>query len=185
MQKWYQHLRRRWVKGTMRFTGLFDGPKKIVTKKTAQNSPKSTIWRKNWHITLFFSNHINNEKSAQQVGLGYHEVFGLVRWPKKNSHQKNSSKQPKIDYTEQKRTYNVVFSNHISNKKSAQQVDLGYHEVFGLVRWPKKNSHQKNSSKQPKIDFKEQKMAKNILFSQKETSWYPRPTCCALFLLLI
>ena len=55
--------------------------------------------------------------------------------------------QPKIDYTEQKRAYNVVFSNHISNKKSAQQVGLGYHEVFGLVRWPKKNSDQKNSSK--------------------------------------
>ena len=54
--------------------------------------------------------------------------------------------QPKIDFTEQKRAYDIVFSNHIDNEKGAQQVGLGYHEVFGLVRWPKKNSHQKNSS---------------------------------------
>ena len=47
-------VRSRWVKGTMRFLGWFDGPKKIVTKKTAQNSPKLTIRSKNWHITLFF-----------------------------------------------------------------------------------------------------------------------------------
>ena len=46
--------------------------------------------------------------------------------------------QPKIDYTEQKRAYDIVFSNHIDNKKGAQQVGLGYHEVFGLVQWPKK-----------------------------------------------
>ena len=65
----------------------------------------------------------------------------------KNSDQKNSSKKPKIDYTEQKRAYNVVISNHIDNKKRAQQLGLEYHEVFGLVRWPKKNSDQKNSSK--------------------------------------
>ena len=37
------------------------------------------------------------------------------------------------DYTEQKRAYNVVFSNHINNKKRAQQLGLEYHEVFGLV----------------------------------------------------
>ena len=41
--------------------------------------------------------------------------------------------QPKIDYTEQKRAYDIVFSNHINNEKGAQQVGLGYHEVFGLV----------------------------------------------------
>ena len=55
--------------------------------------------------------------------------------------------QPKIDFTEQKRAYDIVFSNHINNEKGAQQVGLGYHEVFGLVQWPKKNSDQKNSSK--------------------------------------
>ena len=47
-------MRSRWVKGTMRFLGWFDCPKKIVTKKTAQNSPKLTIRSKNGHITLFF-----------------------------------------------------------------------------------------------------------------------------------
>ena len=47
-------VRSRWVKGTVRFLGWFDGPKKIVTKKTAQNSPKLTIRSKNGHITLFF-----------------------------------------------------------------------------------------------------------------------------------
>ena len=30
---------------------------------------------------------------------------------------------------EQKRAHNVVFSNHINNEKSAQQVGLGYHEA--------------------------------------------------------
>ena len=79
---------------------------------------------------VVFSNHINNEKSAQQVGLGYHEVFGLVRWPKKNCYQKNSSNEPKIDYMEQK----MAFKNLFSYKKNPQQVGLGYHEVFGLVR---------------------------------------------------
>ena len=34
---------------------------------------------------------------------------------------------------EQKRAYDIVFSNHIDNEKGAQQVGLGYHEVFGLV----------------------------------------------------
>ena len=34
--------------------GLVRLAKKKVTKKTAQNSPKSTIWRKNWHTKLFF-----------------------------------------------------------------------------------------------------------------------------------
>ena len=119
---------------------------------------------------IVFSNHINNEKSAQQVGLGYHEVFGLVRWPQKNCYQKNSSKQPKIDYTEQKRAYNDVFSNHINNKKSAQQVGLGYQEVFGLIRFSKKNCYQKNSPNDPKIDYMEQKMAYNILFSYKKSA---------------
>ena len=38
----------------------------------------------------------------------------------------------------QKLAYNVVFSNHINNEKRAQQLGLEYHEVFGLVRWPKK-----------------------------------------------
>ena len=79
---------------------------------------------------VVFSNHIDNEKSAQQVGLWYHIVFGLVRWPKKYCYQKNSSNEPKIDYMEQKRAFNILFSY----KKSPQQVGLGYHEVFGLVR---------------------------------------------------
>ena len=104
------------------------------------------------------------------MGLGYHEVFGLVQWPKKNSDQKNSSKKPKIDYTEQKRAYNIVFSDHIDNKKRAQQLGLEYHEVFGLVRWPKKNSYQKNSLKKPKIDYMEKKMAFNIHFSFKKSA---------------
>ena len=47
----------------------------------------------------------------------------------------------------QKGAYIIVFSNHIDNKKGAQQVGLGYHEVFGLVQWPKKISDQKTSPK--------------------------------------
>ena len=42
---------------------------------------------------------------------------------------------------EKKLAYNIVFSNHIDNEKSAQQVGLGYHEVFGLVQWPKKQRY--------------------------------------------
>ena len=38
-----------------------------------------------------------------------------------------------INYTEQKLAYNILFSNLINNKKSAQQVGLGYQEVFGLI----------------------------------------------------
>ena len=143
--------------------GLVRWPKKNSHQKNCSKQPKIDYKEQKMDFNILFS----YIKSAQQVGQGYYEVFGLVRLPKKNSHQKNSSKQPKIDYTEQNRAYNVVFSDHINNKKSAQQVGLGYHEVFGLVRWPKKNSHQKNRSKQPKIDYKEQKMAFNILFSYK------------------
>ena len=86
---------------------------------------------------------------------------------------------------EQKLAYNVVFSNHINNKKSAQQVGLGYQEVFGLIRCSKKNFYLKNSPNEPKIDFMEQKMAYNILFLNHricpKTSWYPRTTCGAFF----
>ena len=86
---------------------------------------------------------------------------------------------------EQKLAYNVVFSNHINNKKSAQQVGLGYQEVVGLIRCSKKNFYLKNSPNEPKIDFMEQKMAYNILFLNHricpKTSWYPRTTCGAFF----
>ena len=111
-------------------------------QKNSSKKPKIDYMEKKMAFNILFS----FKKSAQQVGLEYHEVFGLVQWPKKNSYQKNISKKPRIDYTEQKRAYNVVFSNHINNKKRAQQLGLEYHEVFGLVRWPKKNSHQRNSS---------------------------------------
>ena len=61
---------------------------------------------------------------------------------------------------EKKLAYNIVFSNHIDNEKSAQQVGLGYHEVFGLVRWPKKNSDQKTAQNSPKSTIR----SKNGLF---------------------
>ena len=51
---------------------------------------------------------------------------------------------------EQKRAYDIVFSNHIDNEKGAQQVGLGYHEVFGLVQWPKKIVTKKTAQNSPK-----------------------------------
>ena len=52
---------------------------------------------------------------------------------------------------EKKLAYNIVFSNHINNKKGAQQVGLGYHEVFWLVQWPKINSDKKTAQNSPKL----------------------------------
>ena len=57
----------------------------------------------------------------------------------------------KIDYMEQKRACDIVFSNHSDNEKGAQQVGLGYHEVFGLVQWPKKIVTKKTAQNSPKL----------------------------------
>ena len=115
---------------------------------------------------VVFSNHIDNKKSAQQVGLGYHEVFGLVRWPKKNCYQKNSSNEPKIDYMEQK----MAFKNLFSYQKSAQQVGLGYHEVFGLVQWPQKIVTKKTAQMSPKLTIWSKKWPSTFFFHTEKSA---------------
>ena len=131
MQKWYQHLRRRWVKGTMRFTGLFDGPKKIVTKKTAQNSPKSTIWRKNWHITLFFQIILITKKVRSRWVQGTMKFLGWFNGPKKIVTKKTTQNSPKLTIWRKNWHITLFFQITLTTKKVRSSRVLGTMKFLG------------------------------------------------------
>ena len=119
---------------------------------------------------VVFSNHIDNKKSAQQASLGFHEVFGLVRWPKKNSDKKNSSKQPKINYKGQKRAYNIVFLNHITNKKVRSRWVQGTMKFLGWFDGPKKIVTKKTAQMSPKLTIWSKKWPSTFFFHTEKSA---------------
>ena len=167
MQKWYQHLRRRWVKGTMRFTGLFDGPKKIVTKKTTQNSPKLTIWRKNWHITLFFQITLITKKVRSRWVQGIMKFLGWFDGPKKIVTKKTAQNSPKSTIRSKNGHITLIFQIISVTKKVRSRWVQGTMKFLGWFDGPKKIVTKKTAQNSLKSTIRSKKWPKTFFFRTK------------------
>ena len=152
----------------MGFTGLFDGPKKIVTKKTARNSPKSTIWSKNWHITLFFQIILTTKKVRRRWVQGTMKVLGWFDSPKKIVTKKTAQNSTKSTIWSKNWHITLFFQIILITKKVRSRWVYGTMKFLGWFDGPKKIVTKKTAQMSPKSTIWSKKGPSTFFFHTKK-----------------